>query len=173
MGLKSLSQQAERAIFTITKIKNKCGDLPVEISFHLFDKLVLPILLYGAEVWGYERRDSIEAVHTKFCKYILCLPSHTSNVAVLGECGRLPLCVHYMYKCIKYWLKLVQSIENRYPKHLYNVLYNQNESGRTTWATKVKNVLYLSGFGYVWDNQSVGNAELFLSEFKQRLIDNR
>lgn len=33
--------------------------------------MVSPILLYGAEVWGYIINDVIETLHLEFCKYIL------------------------------------------------------------------------------------------------------
>ena len=41
----------------------------------------------------------------------------------------------------------------------------------TTRACKVRNVLYKSGFGVVWEMQGVGNINLFIKEFKLRLID--
>ena len=31
----------------------KVEKLPVDLSLQLFDNLVLPVLLYGCEVWGY------------------------------------------------------------------------------------------------------------------------
>ena len=43
--------------------------------------------------------------------------------------------------------------------------------GRTTWASKLKHILFEYGFGYAWFNQRVGNIYIFLSEFKQRLHD--
>ena len=67
--------------------------------------MVTPILVYGAELWGYERVEIIERVQTKFCKHLLRVGNQTSNLAVLGECGRTPLYVEYITKCIKYWLK--------------------------------------------------------------------
>ncbi len=156
----------------IRNIQHLCGNIPVSVCFNLFDKMIVPILLYGAEVWGYTIRPDIENVHIKFCKYILGVSRNTSNCAVLGECGRKPLYVLYMSKCIKYWLKLVQFYElSRYPKCCYTVLYELDIAGRHTWATDVKIILYRYGFGHVWLAQGVGNVDLFLCLFKQRLAD--
>ena len=46
-------QQAERAMFCLL---NKCKklDLPIDVQIDLFDKIVVPILLYGCEIWRYE-----------------------------------------------------------------------------------------------------------------------
>ena len=48
--------------------------------FKIFDSLVVRILCYGSEVWGYEYQRKIEQVHINFC-----------TSAVLGECGRLAI----------------------------------------------------------------------------------
>jgi hypothetical protein len=40
-----------------------------------------------------------------------------------------------------------------------------------TWACGVRNVLYMYGFGYVWEEQGVGDVSGFVRCFKERLID--
>ena len=37
--------------------------------------------------------------------------------------------------------------------------------------THIKNILFRSGFGYVWIAQDVGDVKLFIVKFKQRLFD--
>jgi hypothetical protein len=133
--------------------------------------MIVPILTYGSEIWGYEYSEVTEKIQAKFCKKILKVPTCASNIAVLGELGRLPLCTHYMVRCVKYWLKIVCMQEDRYPKAAYNMLYELDRVGRKTWASQVKNLLCMHGFGIVWLCQDVGNHGLFMSEFKQRVSD--
>ena len=52
-----------------------------------------------------------------------------------------------------------------------NLLKILSDNGRTTWASNVKHVLYMYGYGHVWVNQSVGNVILLLENFKLRLRD--
>ena len=75
----------------------------------------------------------------------------------LSECGRYPLSVTYMTQCIKYWIKLAEMPTTRYPKQCYHMLRRLDETVRKTWASKIKNVLYEYGFGYVWINDGVEN----------------
>ena len=89
----------------------------------------------------------------------------------LSECGRLPLCMSYMTNCIKYWARLLRLEISRYPKQCYNLLFQLDDIGRQTWATKIKDLLFRFGFGYVWIVQDVGDESLFIKTFKQRLID--
>jgi hypothetical protein len=44
--------------------------LSIECQFDMFDKTILPILLYGSEIWGFENIDIIERVHLHFCRFI-------------------------------------------------------------------------------------------------------
>ena len=119
-------------------------------SMTLFDKFIKPVLLYGAEVWGYEVSEYIESIQVKFCKRLVGVRSNTSNSAVLGDCGRLPLSVIYMCKCIKYWFKLQHMSPERYPKQAYLCLKQLDDIGRHTWAENIKNLLNIFGFGHVW-----------------------
>jgi hypothetical protein len=48
------------AVFTFNfQVSQKARklSLPIDILLLLFDVMVAPILLYGAEVWGYEKND--------------------------------------------------------------------------------------------------------------------
>ena len=53
--------------------------------WELFDKMVLPILLYAAEIWGFGVNPCIEKVQINYCKFVLGVPKGTSNAEVLGE----------------------------------------------------------------------------------------
>ena len=43
--------------------------------------------------------------------------------------------------------------------------------GQENWASRVKRMLYVNGFGYVWENQYVVKENKFLRSFTQRLLD--
>ncbi len=89
----------------------------------------------------------------------------------LGECGRLPLCVTYHTNCIKYWCKLLQMPDHRYPKNCYLMLKQLDDAGRVTWAIHIKQLLFRYGFGYIWLSQDVGDIEVFVCTFKTRISD--
>ena len=51
------------------------------------------------------------------------------------------------------------------------MLIAHDNSGRQNWVTKIKNILFRNGFGFVWEAQGIGDLQLFVKEFKDRLID--
>ena len=161
-----------KSINTINRYSKKCSGFSPRTSFGLFDKMIVPILTYGAEIWGFDTYKQLENVQIRFCKKVIGVPKKTSNEAVLGECGRYPLMLQYTVKCIKYWLKLLVMPNTRYPKACYNMIYILDGAGKKTWATSVKTILMRYGYGIVWLQQGVGDSELFVQQFKNRLQDN-
>ncbi len=51
------------------------------------------------------------------------------------------------------------------------MLKQLDDVGRVTWATRVKQLLYTYGFGYIWLSQDVGDAQAFVYTFRCRLTD--
>ena len=167
----TLAIQAQKALLKLHRLDKMCDGLPPQLQFELFDRTISPILCYGSEIWGFNYSDIIETVHTKFCKRVLGVNKFTSNAAVLGDCGRYSLSVTYYKRCIKYWLKIIQTPDGRYIKECYRVLKELDDFGRKTWATNVRTLLYRYGFGHVWFAQGVGQNDLFIQKFVQRIKD--
>ena len=165
-----LTKQSCRSLINIRKLYNECGTLPPSMLFKLFDKLIVPILCYGSEVWGYEKSEKIEMVHTKFCKWVLGVSYRTSNTAVLSECGRYPIYIIYFVRCIKYWLQVTQKEDNRLVKRSLDMSTSLDMMGRITWSTHVRNLLCKYGFFDAW-LFGVSNVKLFLNVFRQRVKD--
>ena len=151
----------------IFRFQRQFGFFAPKDIFKLFDAIVSPILCYGSEVWGYEYSKTIEKVHSKFCKRFIGLNQNTADFFALSECGRYPMSVVYMSRCIKYWAKILQMPDHRYPKQCYIMLRSLSDAGKMTWATQVKNLLYVYGFGYVWEANTIGDINVFVKVFKQ------
>jgi len=130
-----------------------------------------PVLCYGSQVWGFQYNNSIEVVYNSYCRQILYVRKTTNTCMVLGEYGRLHLCIRYMTNCIRYWCKLLWMRQNRYLRQCYLMLKSFNDAGRTCLATKVKQLLFEYGFGLVWISQDVGDCNLFVKAFRMRLIE--
>ena len=65
--------QAIKAMFALLE-KAKVLNLPIDIVCELFYVCVVPVLLYGCEVWGFEDQKYVEIFHRKF------LYTHNSEV---------------------------------------------------------------------------------------------
>ena len=100
----------------------------------VFDTNILPILLYGSEIWGFHKAVDIERVQFKFCRYVLRLYSNTSNLVVTGELGRFSLKVNMFVRIIKYWLHILNMDDSRYVHHCYLYQVNMTKSFIFVWV---------------------------------------
>ena len=90
--VEDLSTKANRAVFALNN-KIKLSMLPIRLALKIFNSQIIPILLYGSEVWGpytdYDYatwdKDKIERVHTQFLKRILGCNFNTTNNMVRSE----------------------------------------------------------------------------------------
>ena len=65
--------------------KTKKLNLPVDMQLQMFDAMVAPILLYGAEVYGYEKSDITESLFLQFYKIIMCLKKLHQMLFCMGS----------------------------------------------------------------------------------------
>ena len=87
--------------------------------------------------FGFQLSEKIEKIQTKFCKYYTGLKQNTNDSSVLGECGRFPLAIFNMTHVVKYWIKLTQMSNSRYPRQCYLMLKSLTDNGKVTWTTHV------------------------------------
>jgi len=80
----------------------------------LFDTLVLPILHYSRQIWGYIDADDIEQVHLTFCRKILSVHNSTNIEALYDKLGRIPLRFKRYVGLINYWNKIVHADKNSF-----------------------------------------------------------
>jgi hypothetical protein len=87
--------------------KERVHNLSVSCQLDLFDNIIIPMLTYGSEIWGYENIDILEKVHVQFCKLLLNLKTSTPNFMLYGELGRYPLNITVKLKILSFWSKLI------------------------------------------------------------------
>ena len=117
--LDELSIKAKRTIYAINNTM-KISQIPIKLTLKLFDTLIKPILLYGAEVWGiYTNFDystwensKIEMIQTQFLKRALGCNVQTSNNMTRGEVGARPLLTDVNFKVITYIKNILERDES-------------------------------------------------------------
>ena len=122
-GISILRNQASRAMFSLIKKSRRLG-LDVDVQLQLFDSLILPIMLYGCEVWGFKKVEILEKLQLQYCKILLNMKKCTPNVMVLGELGRLPMEFYVNCRMLGFWHKLVTGNQNKILCILYKLMFN-------------------------------------------------
>ena len=113
-----LQSRAKKALINVMSVSQSIGTFTPSIFFKLFDSQIQSIMLYGSEIWGFQRYECLEKLHLLACKRFLNVGQATPNCMVYGECGRYPVFKKSQSRCLKYWLKITNTHEQRIPKKL-------------------------------------------------------
>jgi hypothetical protein len=167
-AMEDAAGRAKKSVYEILRALRKVNCNSPDVFFKLFDAQVVPILLYGAEIWGVKSYDKMERVHLFACKRFLHISDKTPNDVVYGELGRFPLYIDALIRVIKYWFKLLEQPEQYYSKRAYKMLLVMHNQGKATWVSNVQSILCNNGFEQVW-LFGCGNKKSFFVELKSRL----
>ena len=140
---KTLAEKGLNALYKIYKHID-FFHLSLRAANKIFDAAIMPILTYGAEVWGiflkldFKKWDQTvtEKVHLRFCKIFLGLNRKASNYAVRGEMGRIPIQIMIIKQILKYYQYLNSKDDNSLVKQS---LYISKEVSKT----------YTNSYGYL------------------------
>ena len=124
--------------------------LPLDLQIELFNRTILPILLYGCEIWGYQNTRIIENVQNQFLRSITNLKKSTPIYMLYAELGITPIDIYIKSRIIGFWLKLVNSEDTKLCKTMYNLMQSELQSNpQYKWLNFIKDILI-----------SVGRADL-------------
>ena len=167
---------AEKAMFG-TLINCKRNKLPIDISLDMFEKMVIPCALYGAELWGFNNLINLERLQLKYIKYLLKLKKSTPTLLVFGETGMLP--IEYYVKCrvVGFWVHLVSTKQEKISSKLFHICYTLYMSGLLVcpWLEYVKKILEDCGMNFVFYQHQILEKKWlknsFLPSIKKTLKD--
>ena len=145
--------------------------MPLDIQIDLFQKLVIPVLLYECELYVYENIEIIERLQLKYLKYILGLKPSTPNVMVYGETGCYPLIIHVKCRIIAYLASIMCGKPEKLSFIMYGIIFRKFETFTSLWLKCVKNTLDNCGLTNVWLSQSLPSCKQSTLKLRQVLED--
>ena len=166
-AIKSLCDKAKKAIGRLRRLFF-IGAVSCKFYISLFQKVIVPIFTYACEIWGAYIvqpsksifRDELsgyfkfefEKIYIGFLKYCLGVHRKSSNLAVLGELGQLPISLKILRLVCKNWYRIVNLPRDSllYDSYLCNVMLFSE--GKSTWLQTIKDTLYSVNLRHLWDN---------------------
>ena len=124
---KYLANQGKKAVYSLKTTIRKL-QYP-----KLFDTIVLPILSYSAEIWGFMEDSNLEAVELHYLKHILHVPLTASNIAVRGELGQLLIHLIWKERILRYWDRLCSNDIPMLLKEAVALAHQLGQTGKKCW----------------------------------------
>ena len=137
----------------------------------LYTSCVVPILDYGAAVWGYKFQAGAEVVQHRAIKYFLGVHRFAANSMIEGDMGWLSCTSRRKLAMLNFWNRLVKCPVNRllYKVFMWDISFvDQNNS----WAFEIFDIMETLGYTSAFaskstiDMQSAFNKSLILEQSK-------
>ena len=134
----TVAKSASRALGLLISKAKVLGGMSYKCFTKLYESMVIPIVRYGAAIWGHKEFSCINAVHNRMCRYFLGVKKFTPNAAVQGDMGvRVPW-QHQCDEIARQWCRVRNMTEHRCNKKVFiwANMYRKN------WVTKTKELLH-------------------------------
>ncbi len=180
-AIKDLATKATRASFKISATLRSRKVLNCGLYIKLFDAMVKPVSLYGAQVWSerllsfYQKDDfgnfdmlAFEQLQNKICKCALRVGRYTSNMASRAEVGRFPLLISIAQASVNYWMNILAS-PNKLVYSAYCEEVDADKTGQKNWATLIRCILRRCNLERLWHAQRVINPKQVMQQVRSQL----
>ena len=160
--------RGKKATFSLVD-KVKRLNLPIDMFVELFEKVSIPVLLYGSEVLGYENTRQLQVMVNKVMRRTLRLNKSTSVCMINGELGLEEIFEFVENRMLNYWCNIATGEEEKISSVLYKwikTLYDQNLYV-SPWLDKIKNTLDHIGMSYLFNYITSTNRNWFKNSVKQ------
>ena len=165
-------EQARKAMHVLFKrIRNL--DIPIDLQLYLFDHVILPIALYGCEIWGFENSQIIENLHNDFLRQIINLRKSTPIYMLHAELGRHPIQINIKSRMIGFWLSIVNGKESKLSKLLYSIMLKEHEKGSYNfkWIRCINEILVAVGRPDLFRTEPVNSPNSVKMDISRTLSD--
>ena len=129
------------------------SDLPINLQLKLFDSTILPIMIYGFEIWGYENLQMFERIHNSFLRSIKKCRNSTPLYMLYGELGRYHIEIFLKTRIIGYWTRIITGNQLKLVNMMYQILLQTSEY-QFKWFRNVQSILQEVGRNDLWINQN-------------------
>ena len=159
---RSIHQQVvlARGALNALLVKTNLLGLPVDLVLELYEQTVLPVLLYGSEIWGFSNLKEVETFHTSALKRVIAVGKATRDEFVFGETGCTDLKGVILKRMTNFWLSLANGHQNKISVLLYNYVRRRhcdpNDDFSSEWMSKIESGLTELGMEHVWRNRGRG-----------------
>ena len=138
--------KSNRALAVCINFQKKYSTLRFPLFLVLYERMVLPSLLYGSEVYGWSLAKECDLVLYKQLKRYFRLPANVSRDALYWCLGILPLHFEIWIRSYKFWMKIISLSNKRLENQLMNLCVTLHNEGIKTWFGEMLIVFEQVGF---------------------------
>ena len=159
-----LAESASRALGGIISKFNMLKDCGYKTYTKLFDSGVLPILNYGAEIWGYGKHPKCDNILNRAMRYFLGVHKYAPTAAVQGDMGWISLKYRRYQAMLRFWNRLVKMDETRLTKRVFLWCYDNPENN---WCGDIRKIAETLHKQQIYNTKGIFN----IGEIQKKCIE--
>ena len=171
---KAIKKQISQATYSLIA-KAHTLFLPIDTVIQLYDQLVLPILLYCSEIWGFSDLSAIEVTYRTFLRGIMQLNKSTTNCMLYGELGKCCISNLVKERMVNFWSRLVTSKRSKISYMVYTAIKSLHDrtdiSFQSKWIGNMTSILCENGLNFVWLQQESVYCKWLKNMLRSRISD--
>ena len=163
-------EKAKGAMHLLYKRINNL-QIPIDLQVQLFNHTILPILLYGCEVWGFHNINLIENVQNQLFRNITHVRKSTPLYMIYAELGVAPVEIHIKSHMIGFWISLINSKNIKLSKLMYKIMLKESNLGNNIkWINSIKDILIAVGKPELFNKNSISNPKAVKGNITKTLL---
>ena len=136
----------------------------------LYQACICSISLYGSEVYGYSKFDSLSNLQHRAIRAFLGMPKNVTTCGLVSEFDWLMPQFMSQIKMIQHYHRLMNTATDRITYKVYMWDYSLNVAGRvSTWVSEVRNILHEHNLGTIFDLQQNFPCKTVVAQLKESM----
>ena len=134
-----LADSSGRALGAVVAKFKELSNCGYKSFVKLYNCNVVPVLSYGAAIWGFNMDKAAEKIHNQALRYFMGVNKYAPNMFLQGDSGWLPPKYIFHKAMLRYWNRLCSLDNSVIAKQIFNcVLHTGNTN--STWMNNVKQI---------------------------------
>ena len=168
-NIKKASGKTQQLVNKVWGETERAGVTDLRRRLFLMDSTVKAAAMYGVELWGWERHDTIEKIQGRFPSASMGLSRDTPNYIWKLEARKRSIAVEVLRRAGNFVLRIYRMKENRWPrKYLTEEIRALKNDNLYNWGKQLEKALKELGDGLVikklWEKRPAREIESRLKE---------
>ena len=142
----------------------------------LFDKCVLPVLNYGAEIWGGKDYSQNQQIQNRAMRFYLGVHKFAPTLGMFGDLGWIPVKYSQFLCMLRFWNRLVTCPQDRL---LYKIFQWDYDKCNKNWCRDIRNIFEQLDMLHVYEGKIICNlneaktkfTKLYKDQWKNNITD--
>ena len=154
-AVKIIAKSASRALGALFCKCKSIGGMSYDTFTKLYNSLIVPILTYGAGIWGHSIKGVINTVQNKACKYFLGVGKFASNDAVRRDMGWMSCHDRQKLEIVGLWCRFNNMSMDRITRNIFDWSNGLERSGTGNRVRKCKELFITLNVDNIYDTSSL------------------